>query len=86
MHRDHPWALGAHGPLRPRRGRGQSPRGGVTRGQGHPTKSKKRDPGPDKGIFITEPLQKKVKPASTFEGEEDPWCHVHPDGNHLLKD
>ena len=51
-----------------------------------PAKSKKRDPGPDKRVFVTEPLHKKAKPASTSEGDEDPWCHVHPDGNHPLKD
>ena len=51
-----------------------------------PAKNKKWDPGPDKRVFVTEPLPKKAKPASTSEGEEDPWCHVHPDGNHLLKD
>ena len=51
-----------------------------------PAKNKKRDPGPDKHVFVTEPVPKMVKPASTSEGEEDPWCHVHLDGNHLLKD
>ena len=40
------------------------------------SKSKKRDPGPDKRVFVTEPLPKKAKPASTSEGDEDPWCHV----------
>ena len=40
----------------------------------------------DKRVFITKPLPKKAKLASTSEGDEDPWCHVHPDGNHLLKD
>ena len=47
-----------------------------------PAKSKKRDSGPDKRVFVTEPLPKNVKPASTSDGDEDPWCHVHPDGNH----
>ena len=28
-----------------------------------PAKSKKRDPGPDKRVFVTEPLPKKAKPA-----------------------
>ena len=51
-----------------------------------PAKNKKRDPGPDKRVFVTEPLPKKTKPASTSEGEEEPWCHVDPDDNHLLKD
>ena len=37
-----------------------------------PTKNKKWDPGPDKRVFVTEPLPKKAKPASTSEGEEDP--------------
>ena len=41
-----------------------------------PAKSKKQDPGPDKRVFVTEPLPKKAKPASTSEGDEDPWCHV----------
>ena len=45
-----------------------------------------QDFGPDKRVFVTEPLPKKAKPASTSEGDEDPWCHVHPDGNHPLKD
>ena len=30
-----------------------------------PAKNKKQDPGPDKHVFITEPLPKKAKPAST---------------------
>ena len=51
-----------------------------------PAKSKKRDLGPDKCVFVTEPLPKKAKPASSPEGKEYPWCHLHPDGNHLLKD
>ena len=51
-----------------------------------PAKNKKRTPGPEKRVFVTEPLPKKVKPASASEGEEDPWCHIHPDGNHALKD
>ena len=55
-------------------------------GKATPAKSKKRDPGPDKRVFVIEPLPKKVKPSSTSGSEEDPWCHVHPDGNHLLKD
>ena len=39
-----------------------------------------------RSVFVTEPLLKKAKPASTSEGEEDPWYHIHHDGNHLLKD
>ena len=35
-----------------------------------PAKSKKRDPGSDKRVFVTEPLPKKAKPASTSEGKK----------------
>ena len=78
--------MGARGPLRPRRGGVRVPGEEEPEDKATPAKSKKRGPGPDKNVFVTEPLPKKVKPASTSEGEEDPWCHIHPDGNHLLKD
>ena len=36
-------------------------------------KNKKRDPGPDKRVFVTEPLPKKTKSTSTSEGKEELW-------------
>ena len=51
-----------------------------------PTKNKKLITGPEKHVFVTEPLPKKAKPTSASDGEGDPWCHIHPDGNHILKD
>ena len=51
-----------------------------------PSKNKKRTPGPEKRVFVTEPLPKKAKPVSASDGEGHPWCHIHPDGNHTLKD
>ena len=51
-----------------------------------PAKNKKHTSGPRKHVFVAEPLPKKAKPASASEKEEDPWRHIHPDGNHALKD
>ena len=45
-----------------------------------PNKNKKRTPGPEKRVFVTEPLPKKAKPVSASDGEGDPWCHIHPGG------
>ena len=37
-----------------------------------PSKNKKRTPGPEKRVFVTEPLPKKAKPASASDREGDP--------------
>ena len=51
-----------------------------------PNKNKKRTTEPEKRVFVTEPLPKKAKTVSASDGEGDPWCHIHPGGNHTLKD
>ena len=78
--------MGTRGPLRPAEEGVRVPGEEEPEDKATPAKRKKRDPSPDKRVFVTEPLPKKVKPALTSEGDEDPWFHVHPDGNHLLKD
>ena len=51
-----------------------------------PNKNKKCSTGPEKRIFVTEPLPKKSKPVSASDRQGDPWCHIHPNRNPTLKD